>query len=213
MTLLNLTDEELGRMGTLGEWSPGVRAAIDAAMDRLAIRAGLGDTPAYVGDFVSRLVIQAQREGRLEYSRMNVRACDCCQKSAGFMPYTRNTRYHKKGDPNHARPRAWWGIQVSWFVCCPICWERVKPVLVKALEDIRAEIDENITGYSPRFKKYQNVACQCGWTGHEGQLGKLPALTGGYYPGQCPQCGAKNLPLNMGQDPIYCLKSFTIEET
>ena len=78
--------------------------------------------------------------------------------------------------------------------CCHTCWTKLKPVVGIALADVHAELPEELTGVPPRHKCFRRQKCtRCGWEGHEGQMRKLPTLTGdGAYYGGCPNCPAQN---------------------
>jgi hypothetical protein len=81
--------------------------------------------------------------------------------------------------------------------------------VVKQLKDVVAEVPKSLTGHDPKWLRKRNQKCiQCKWEGHEGQLKPLPALMGGYYPGECPSCGAKNL--LFGRDNIESAEGYAI---
>jgi hypothetical protein len=202
-TSVYLTDEELALLD--GKCQAKVQKEVDKAKERLSLGQNLGLIPLTHRDFVTRIIQEAQANGELSFTRKSLSSCKVCGKSAGYAKYTRNSKYHDKGDPNYKRPLTFPGVDLaSRFVtirgratmgCCWTCWKTVKEYLPEALKDVKAQIPESITGYAPKFKKHDNRKCKkCGWKGHKGEMGRLPcAMSRGTYAGKCPQCDAKNL--------------------
>lgn len=219
-TTVYLTDQELALLD--GHCNEGVQTEVDKAKARLKTAELLGNVPDNLIPFVSRIIEEARATGRLILSRRSLHYCNVCGKSAGYAKYKRTGRYHRKGEPNYDKPLSLWGVELAdRFVriggratlgCCGSCWNKVKPFLADALRDIRAEIPEAITGYPPRWVRYDNRKCsKCGWEGHEGEMGRLPVMMGrGTYPGECPQCHAQNLP--MGHTIIKVQDGFQVVE-
>lgn len=201
---VDLSDAELLLLD--GRCSEKAQAEVDAAKRRAALSASLGPA-VFDADarLVQEIVDEAVKNGQLAFYHKSCDHCSTCGKSAGYAKHKRSGRYHRKGQDNYKKPLSLPGIELAdRFItikghitvgCCRECWDRVKPLVVAAIADVRAEIPEAITGQPPRFKKYDRRKCgKCGWEGHDGQLGMLPALMGGQYPGKCPGCGAENLP-------------------
>jgi len=199
---IELSDDELLLLD--GKLDDKRQLDIEAAKERIAMRQAIpGLSPALAG-FVANVVRAAENEGELCFERKSLRHCAVCDKSAGYQTYPRNGRHHRKGDKNFDKPLTFQGVDIARrFIsiqghanlgCCNACWEVVKPHLAEKLAGVRAAIPEAITGVAPRFKRYTNQECvKCGWKGHEGQMGMLPALMGGLYSGKCPQCEASNV--------------------
>ncbi len=78
--------------------------------------------------------------------------------------------------------------------CCNECWSVVKEPLLKELSAFPVELPEHLTGFPPRFKKYDNRKCsKCGWIGSERLMGRKRTMIGdGWYPASCPECKAEN---------------------
>lgn len=213
-TAVYLTDRELVALGGLCRAK--VQAEVNRAILRLESAAALNGVPDDLVSFVTRIIEEARESGRLVLSRRDLRYCGVCDSHAGHEKYKRRSRYHEKGDLNYDKPLTIWGVGLSRgsaLDCCKSCWDRVKPLLADALKDVRAEIDESVTGHAPQYKRHSAFHCiECGWRGHEGEMGRLPCLmSAGTYPGECPGCGAKNLPLG-GGSPVGRTGEFVILE-
>lgn len=202
MTSVTLTDDELILLD--GRCSEEVQAKVGSAKDRIAMRSVLPDVSPEVAGFVSDAVNEALKNGKLIYRHTRLMSCEICKKSAGYAVYKRSGRYHRKGEKDHSKPLYLSGVELADRVvvmtgyatlgCCQDCMKEVVPVLAKALIGIKAQLPDvlKLDG-APTYKKMDNMKCKCGWTGHEGEMGKLPTLLGdGYYPGKCPACGAEN---------------------
>jgi hypothetical protein len=200
-TSVSLTDDELILLD--GQCSPEVQDIVDVV--RFAIRVAATGAAPEIARFVASAVAEAKQSGRLIFTHMGIRCCPVCGKDAGYAPHKRtSSRYKVKGQPNHDRPLtlgAWELADRFVFIqrhvtigCCEACWVIAKPLLAAELKPIRAEVPEAITGHAPRFLKHDNVECtQCGWIGHEGEMGRARTLLGdGTYPASCPRCEAKN---------------------
>jgi hypothetical protein len=95
---------------------------------------------------------------------------------------------------------------------CLECVQACLPTLRQLLSDVAAELPKELRNeVSALHKRHRNKKCSaCGWAGHEGQMGDMPAIMGGSYKGKCPQCGAENLPL--GRTIIETVDGFTVVE-
>jgi len=205
MVSVNLTDEELALLD--GRCSADVQRQVDAATGRLSMQAALAETPGHLAAFIADAVMEAKNSGRLKFAPCGLRTCPYCKRSGGYAVHSGRSRYHRKGTPNYDKPLTIPGVELAQrFVnflghatvgCCRECWEAAQPLLVSALDAVKAEIPEAITGKAPRFKRFDNAHCTaCGWTGHEGQMRPRRTLMGdGRYPGGCPACPAENAPL------------------
>lgn len=188
-----------------------VQKAVEDAKARLRAVAELPSLPESLAALVADAVRYAQENGRLGYRSESTHYCQRCGKSGGYAKYKRGGRtkyggWHSKGDEDRSKPLTIVGVDlsISFIIirghialgCCWECWEKIRPALATALDGVKAEVHEHITGHPPRFKWHPNVKCSaCGWTGHEGQMGRLPTLfRDGTYPGECPKCHAKNEP-------------------
>lgn len=201
---LKLSDTELAILD--GRCSPETQVAVEAAKARLAMIAELPDTEPPIAGFVADVVAYAIRNGRLKFCHRNLRSCNVCKRAGGYAKYKRSGRFHKKGDANFDAPLTFRGIDLSSgcvsikgyasMGCCDDCWDKASPLLAEVLKNVEAEIPESVSSFPPQFRYYDNMICNsCGWKGHEGEMGELPAMFGGMYPGECPACSAQNLPL------------------
>lgn len=199
---MDLLDTELVLLD--GRCRPEIQARVDQAKARLASIAANPELPEPVAKFLADARNEAENTGKLVWRHIRLRSCSVCKKQAGYAKYTRYGRYHKKGDDNHDRPLTFAGYELAdrsvtirnyaTLGCCHECWMRIQPELARTLSDVRAEIAEQITGRPPTLIRYKNRQCtKCGWTGHEGEMRKLPTLMGdGYYAGGCPKCQAES---------------------
>lgn len=199
---MTLTDQELIILD--GKCSQEVQAEVDAAKSRLQMRERIGSVDSHIADFVADAVAEAKKNGRLIFEHLQLRACKYCKKQAGYWPYARWSRNHRKGAANYDAPKYFYGINVAHrFIimkgyaslgCCAECWEKAKPILLAELEGMKCELSKYLTGIEPKYRRYDKMKCsKCNWEGHEGQMGKLRTLMGdGWYRGKCPQCGSEN---------------------
>jgi hypothetical protein len=200
-------DEALLLDGRVGQPS---QALIDAIKNLRKNRERMSDLPQLDADFITKSCGIAKHSGRLDLRWDNYYECALCDKKKSYYLHKRDSRSrygHKKGEPNYDSPRTHYGVDLaSGFIsfkgraahgCCQECWARIKPRLALELADVCAEITPAITDHPPKFKRYDKAKCtKCGWEGHQGQMGKLMAIMGGYYPGECPSCKAQNLPFS-----------------
>jgi hypothetical protein len=187
-----------------GKVRPEIQTIIDEAKEAKALEAFVVD--AAEARFIAEVMKEARTKGRLICRWVQLHYCYYTGKSAGYDTHRRSGKYYRKGETNFSKPLTMAGIELAdRFInvqgyanlgCCWEFWNKVRPKLVIQLENVKAEVAEEITGYPPKWKRFNHYQCdQCGWTGHEGQLLKLPAMFGGYYAGECPNCHAKNMPL------------------
>jgi len=205
---VTLTDALLVKLDGCGDDS--VQQKVDDAKARIAMADSVPELTAEQAAFVADIVSLATRVGKLQFRSHELRVCRCCGKRGGHYAYTRNTRHHKKGEPNYDRPRYLDGVDLkvssvimrghATYGCCCECFAAVRDVLVKQLASVRAEIPEAIMGAPPRYKAYRRRKCpECAWEGHEGEMGRLRTIMwDGSYPGQCPKCGYRNEFLSRG---------------
>lgn len=217
---LSLTDAELAVLD--GRCRANVQVIVDAAKDRLLSVARLPDLPPSMAAFVADVVTEARTNGELCFYFTNIRTCPVCGRNEGYHKHQRSTRYHRKGDERTDRPITFRAVELARrFVtiknhvrlgCCVECLEDAKPELIDALDDVRAEIPEKLTGHAPRFLKFDNRTCkECGWVGHEGQMKKRRALfNDGLIPAGCPNCPAQNEPFT--RDVVTRAEGFTVVE-
>jgi hypothetical protein len=218
---VRLTDEELVLLD--GQCSEKVQRDVDGAKARLSVASQIdSDIPPEHRTFISRVVEEAENSGCLTFERWSLHKCDVCGRRAGYASYKRNSRYHRKGDPDYSKPLTFPGFEFAKrFVvsrgyatvgCCQECFNDLRPHLVRALENVKAELPERLMGYPSKWRRWDNMKCKsCGWQGHKGEMGELPAMFEGYYRGQCPECGAKNNAF--GPMQIKTVDGFTLVAT
>lgn len=202
-----------------GNCRPEIQAIVDHAKATRAIGSVLPEREAKM---VAELVAIAKSKGRLTWSTKPIRTCPCCGRDDGYHLAARTTQRRTKGRPDYSKPKRFAGYDMDrGFIgveghiskgVCVGCKDRVLPVLAAQLTAVDAEIPEQITGHKPLFKRHDMMECvDCHWLGHECQLKPLPAVMGGYYPGECPSCSAKNL--FMGPAKIKRAEGFALIPT
>jgi hypothetical protein len=218
--LVRLSDSELVLLD--GLCGPKTQEEVDGAKQRLAFASTHAALPPADAGFIADAVQCAQANGRLTYVSASLRSCSLCGIAAGYATRKRWSRAGAKGSPNYDKPLYLSGFELNrgfvWMRghaslgCCATCMERVRPHLVAALANLRAELPERLTGSPPRFERHDNRRCtSCGWEGHEGEMRRLLTLFGdGRYPGGCPNCSAENKPL--GPTVIESREGFTVVE-
>ncbi len=196
-----LTDEEWMLLD--GKCRDEVQARVELAHKRLASIAAHADLPPAQARFIADVVEEATREGLVICCHTLISRCKLCGTSKDYVPY-KSGRY--RGRPNHNKPRYVSGFEFAKrFIrmdgypalgCCRACFDSMQPALKRALANVVAQVPDLLAAEGrPPWRRYQRTRCtKCEWTGHEGQLGKLQALMGGWYPGKCPSCGAENTP-------------------
>lgn len=195
---------------------PDVQAEINLALlsDWACARHGV---PERVGLLAAKAVREAAVEKRLLWQPRSLRFCPICRKDPGYVKYKSGPR---KGESNLNRPRVLRGVEMAArFIRiegsvtiggCVECVDGAAPIIRELLRDVPAELPEPLNPDGRKLKRHARRRCSaCGWTGHEGQMGRLPAVFGGHYPGKCPSCGAKNKPF--ARDEIETLKGYELE--
>ena len=146
-------------------------AAAQKVVDRVrrsrALAAASPDMPPPLAAFVAAAIQEAEENGRLACNHARMRSCPVCGARAGY-------------------------ATCPSLGMCAECWRTHKAAVARALEGVRAEIPEAITGRPPMLRRWDRMRCKCGWEGHEGQMGEIPALLIGTFRGKCPKCGAEN---------------------
>ena len=196
--LCMLTADEL--LSLDGSCRPEIQDKVDAVKQQ---RKYVIDCPEVYQEIIQVILEGAERTGELKYYRGGrLNYCPVCETSAGYATYKRNSRYHQKGEPNHSRPLSFSKHEVGNTQMCQQCFVAIKPYLLPYLTTIKAEVSQHLAGEPPRWKRYYHITCKkCGWSGHEGELGKLRTMMAdGYYHGECPSCNEQSLPFK--RDPF-----------
>lgn len=153
---------------------------------------------------MNEILVKSLKSGQFTFRSKRISHCPLCKKNAGYAKYTRNSKYHRKGDNNYKRPLTMTGYKVNeGFVSvqglgdfCSDCnkehqiLDRITDyLLVNRLEVELVHNEDSI------FKKDPVRICHaCKEEMYESEMGELPALLSGRYKGQCPHCEAKSLP-------------------
>lgn len=210
---VKLTDEELLLLD--GKCSEKVQTAVDLVKTSKTIT-GLA-SPEHA-KFVVSVVQEAQTSGKLIFSRSSISYCPVCKTSGSYRLYKSGKN---KGRFNYDKPTYIFGVELAYrsviirghvtVGCCSQCWETVKPFVLTALESVKAQMPEALTGHPEKYTRYDKRKCSsCGWEGHEGEMGFLPALMGGNYRGECPKCKVKNE--IFGPQKITAAEGFVVVE-
>lgn len=211
-TSVKVTDTEMLLLVSVDR--PEIAEAVAAARGRLTSIERYPDlTPEHAG-FIADVILEARTNGRLTRLWRRIRYCSLCGASGEYrLPSKRhkNERYY----PIHGVELAYRVVTMREHValgCCDTCWHAVESTLLAALQDVPAEYPTHWEGAPQRWKRHDNKKCTaCDWTGHEGEMARLPTVMGGgTYPGQCPECGAKNEWL--GPQNIETVDGFTVVE-
>lgn len=191
----SLTDEEL--MVLDGKCRAEIQPKCAAARARSEQVAAMPDVPPHIARFVADVVTEATQRGEVTLFRLDLHRCDYCGTSAGYAKPRGRQRYGKQLSISGVDlARRFVNVKGCANVgCCHECWTIAQPLVAKALESVRAAVPESISGHAPRFAKYDRRKCRsCGWTGHEGQMGRLACYIGyGTFPGKCPKCATESM--------------------
>lgn len=192
---------------------PEVRSAAEAARDRIAAPARWPTVSAHVAALIADVLTEARNEGRLIYRVDTASRCRYC-----------GTHSEWKKLPRKRREREIM-IRCVDFACrvliiqghisvgaCLECVEQALPYLRAELSTFPVQLPMQLrTEGAPVYRRWDRCRCKrCGWSGHEGQLGRLMTLMNdGDYPGKCPSCGAERT--LWGPDPFERLVGFDVE--
>jgi hypothetical protein len=214
-TGVQLTDEELLVLD--GRCSEKVQAEVEGARIRQAMQDRL-DIPRHLAGFVGDVVAEAQVNGELKLWSKPLNYCRICGKAGGYATFKSGPR---RGRPNYNRPLRLPGWELARrFVTiqgsaslggCDECVQAALPSIREALRDVVAQLPKALRAEGvPVRTKYPNVRCkECGWEGHEGEVGRLRTLMGdGTYPGKCPSCGAEHRPFSVS--PLESVAGFVV---
>ena len=201
LTNVRLTDDELLVLD--GRCSEKVQAEVEGARIRQAMQDRL-DLPTHLAGFVGDVLLEAQTNGELRWMSKRLTYCRICRKAPGYAPFVRGPR---RGRPNYDRPLtlAGWDLAHRFVTIkdsanlggCDECVQAALPAIREALRGVVAQLPKALRAEGvPARTKYPNVRCkECGWEGHEGEVGRLRTLMGdGTYPGKCPSCGVEHQP-------------------
>lgn len=208
---VELTDEELVFLD--GKVSSDTQKEVDNARERIAMVKAIPDLDPKHAKFIADVVREAQTNGELVRYHENIRHCSLCDANAGYDVHRRRGRYHRVGQPNYDKPITMSGVELARRViritgyvalgCCRVCFDKLLPDLQKALTGVKAEMPKSLTGVPPKWKRWNKRRCQCGWEGHEGEMGQLLTFMGdGFYRGKCPKCGEENSLFSQRIKPI-----------
>jgi len=222
MNSVLLTDDELAMLD--GKVSrDDVQDKISAAIKRIEARtiyADLSDTEA---GLIADILTECTDNGRLIFHHSQARHCSICDNKPDPL-YVLYKSGPRKGTPNYDKPRYLNMVELAdRFVrmkgsvalgCCRECWGRIGDAVKEALVDTKVELPMALLASEDqqKFERFDNRHCkECGWVGHEGEMGRLSVLMGGgSYPGECPNCDARNLAL--GRTIIEKADGFVVKE-
>lgn len=155
---------------------------------------------------MNEILRKSEETGKLTWRYKQIRDCDYCDKKRDYYTYPRDSRYHRKGDPNYDKPMYYCGIAFNeGFITisgmgdmCTDCVEEHNVIhrLIDYIidNDLKIEIQKNDYKESKYTKDEIRICYECGEEMQESKMGRLPAMMGGYYSGECPFCHAKSLP-------------------
>jgi hypothetical protein len=211
---MDLSDDELLVLD--GRCRAETQRHVDEAKRRQSIARQLTGLTPEQARFCAEVARVAEESGALSVDGRSLYSCPLCGKHAGYAKHKRSGRrggmlgrYVKKGEENREKPLTLWAMEFSAprlvritikgyssLAACGECLAVIKAPLVALLASVQAEIPESFTGAPPAWKRWERMRCECGWDGHEGEMGALRTLFGdGFYPGKCPACGLENAPL------------------
>lgn len=171
-------------------------------------------------NMIAKIVRMAKESGRVTFCATRISTCPSCGRNDGYYCYPGSSRTHRKGAPNYDTPKTFIGYDLNrgfvtmkntiWDGWCESCDKAMRPAVLSALDGVRCEIPESLSGSPPKYLRFDNKQCKCGWTGHEGEMGLLPTLfDNGRYRGKCPKCSAEN---HLFTTNIKTVDGFTIVE-
>lgn len=198
-TKVDLLDDELVLLD--GKVREEAQLEVDRAKARVAMREVFPELAHSQSGFIADVVGLATLERTLVFRHTDLRICPMCDRRPGYAKRTRTSSKGYKGEPDYSKPIHMRGVEfkhtfisVKGFPvlgCCNACFDIIREPLLSALENVEAELPEKLMGYPPKYRFFRNRKCKkCRWTGHEGEMPRLPSLMGGgSFPGVCPGCG------------------------
>lgn len=200
---LDLTQDEIVQLYGLFERTEVVKIINQAMRDKEH------QLPGLLGDIIG----VAENSGWLRVKATPITLCKLCDASWGYHTHKRtNSRKGiHKGKLNHDDPIWHPGVEFETIFdqrvfftmkgfrsgVCKKCWEKHENSFFQMILDNELPIDfGTYAGFKSLFEMQKTLTCfSCEEESLELEFKKLPALMGGYYPGECPKCGAKHLPL------------------
>jgi hypothetical protein len=186
-----------------GKVNESIQKLIDHAKEDLVVTSQFSGLSNNVRQFIADVIRAAKTNGKLIFRHKQLLYGSYSGRETEYWTHTRSTKQHKKGDIDYKRPKTFNGFELidsfiniegSAYLGDSLEFlEQVKPYLKDALNDVVAEIPEQLTGEKPKWKLSYKAKCtKCGWEGTEADMLARPGMMGGTYPGGCPKCKATN---------------------
>ncbi len=153
--------------------------------------------------FCNEILRKAVECGELTWGYKKIRCCtQCADKPSGYLPYPRNSRYHRKGAPNYDAPFSYTGVApFQGFIVfqgtegvCRDCWDKVYlPQIIKYIieNDLPVQIQKNEIAETRWKKDPIRICFECKKEMYESEMGtNLNFMGDGRYKSTCPHCGA-----------------------
>lgn len=209
-TSISLSDRDLARLVDSDDTE--TRAEALAASNRITAATRWPSIPSHVAALVADILREAKTEGRLTYRTEMISFCRYCGAKSTWEKSKRRRRDYEAKLSGREFAHRFLVMRGHISVGgCSACVEQALPVLRGELALFPVELPETLrTDGASLYRRWDRCRCKtCGWSGHNGQLGKLPALMQGEYHGKCPSCGAER---RLFQDPFECLDGFDVVE-
>lgn len=209
-TSVSLSDDDLATL--VASADADVRAAANAARDRLSAPARFPGMPSHVAALIADVLAEAKKNGQLIYRGVSVSLCRYCGAQSEWKKPPR--RKNKVEYPISGVEFADRFIIISRHISvggCRSCVEQALPFLRAELSTFPVQLPPALRlDDAVQYCRWGRCRCKhCNWAGHDGELGKLRVLMGdGYYPGKCPSCGVERRPF--GLDPFERLDGFDV---
>ena len=210
-TTVSLTDEDLLKLAESADHATAQAAAKCA--ERVALVERLKDVPAHIAGLVADAVAEARESGELVYYNRRISRCAHCGATSTWTKPARRRKEVEVQLSGVELARRFVYVQGHVSVGgCSECVKAAAPIIAAELSGVPAQLPSQIVAEGvSTWVKWGRVKCKkCNWTGHEGQLGRLPAIMGGTYPGRCPSCSAERMPF--GLDPFEHIDGFELIE-
>jgi hypothetical protein len=196
-TSVRLSDSDLARL--VDSADPDVAEAARLARQRLDAVESIPGIQPHVAQLVIDVVEEARKEGLLTYQSVAATRCAYCGRAGEWKKSKRRRKEYQVTFTGRDFGVRFIRIQGHISVGgCAECVDAALPHIRARLAVVRADVpDELAAPGRPRWRLHRKMQCtDCGWTGHEGEMGWLPCLFGDdRYPGECPSCRAQNKPL------------------
>jgi uncharacterized protein YlaI len=149
--------------------------------------------------FIEKVIREGRAKGKIRFKIERAVSCEICDKSSHIETYSAGRR---RGEYKYSKCKLLRGVSFAEdftvingrprLGVCVDCWDKIKDDLVARIKTEKFEY-KSLLADCPYRKDDKRICFECGQDMYVSEMGKLPAMMSGTYPGECPHCGAKSL--------------------